>query len=456
MGTSRGRHERTPDRELAAFVAGLSPADVPDDALRAAERAAVDTVGVTLAGAAEGAGRTAIEAFGALAGGGLVPVVGTDRRLSPADAAFVNATAGHGLDFDDVTWGVWHPSVPMVAPALIAAAEHGVAGDRVAAGYVAGFETQVYLASALLPAHYERGWHATSTLGTFGAAAAVAAVLDLDERATRDALNAAASMPAGLKHNFGSMTKPAHAGHAARAGLTAAVLAERGFTAADGAVGDERGFCDLYAGDAEPAFDELPRLGERWAILEDGIQVKKFPCCNFTHPAIAAALALREEHGLSRADVERVRVRASQGAADALHHADPDTGLEAKFSMEYPVAAALATGRVDLATFDDENVGDAAVQAVRERVTFEVDPDLPYNPFETTVAVETADGERHERLREKPPGMPEDPLSDAELREKFELCAARAPSPVDADRVYEALDSLRQRDAADVLAALSA
>jgi 2-methylcitrate dehydratase PrpD len=455
MGSSLAAHERTPDRELAAFVAGLSPADVPEVALRAAERAFVDTVGVTLAGAAEGAGATAIEAVDALSGDGSTPVFGTDRRLSPADAAFVNATAGHGLDFDDVTWGVWHPSVPMVAPALIAAAERGVGGDRVAAGFVAGYETQVYLASALLPAHYERGWHATSTLGTFGAAAAVATVLDLDESAARHALNAAASMPAGLKHNFGSMTKPMHAGHAARAGFTAATLADHGFTAADGAVGAERGFCDLYSGDADPALDELPRLGERWALLEDGIQVKKFPCCNFTHPAIAAALELRETHDLSGEDVASVHVSASQGAADALHHADPDTGLEAKFSMEYPVAAALSTGRVDLATFDDANVDDPAVQAVRERVTFEVDPDLPYNPFETTVAVETTGGDRHERLREKPPGMPDDPLSDAELREKFELCAARAPAAVDADAVHDALDALRERDAADVLATLS-
>lgn len=451
MGSSRAEQERTPDRELAAFVADLSPADVPDGALRAAERAFVDTVGVTLAGAAEGAGATAIEAFDALSAGGSTPVFGTERRLSPADAAFVNATAGHGLDFDDVTWGVWHPSVPMVAPALIAGGERGVGGDRVAAGFVAGFETQVYLASALLPGHYERGWHATATLGTFGTTAAVATVLGLDERATRHALNAAASMPAGLKHNFGSMTKPMHAGHAARAGFTAAVLADRGFTAADGAVGDDRGFCDLYAGDEGAALEELPRLGRRWAILADGIQVKKFPCCNFTHPAIAAALDLREEHGLSAENVARVRVTASQGAADALHHADPDTGLEAKFSMQYPVAAALAHGRVDLATFDDATVDDPDVQAVRERVTFEVDPDLPYDPFETTVAVETTAGERYERLREKPPGMPDDPLSNAELREKFELCARRAPADLDADGIHAALDALRERSAADVL-----
>jgi 2-methylcitrate dehydratase PrpD len=435
------------DTRLASFVADLSFTDIPEPAVRSAERAFVDTVGVTLAGAAEGAGETAIKAIGALtsdcAG---VKVLGTDQEVPATDAAFLNATAGHGLDFDDVTWGVWHPSVPLVAPILAAAEDIGTDGERAIAGYVAGFETQVFLAEALLPAHYERGWHATATFGTFGAAAAVATLLDLDTERTRHALNVTASMPAGLKHNFGSMTKPMHAGQAARSGLTAAYLAADGFTAADNAIGAERGFCDLYGGDADPSIEELPSLGERWGLIEDGIQVKKFPCCYFTHTSIAAALALRANHDLRAEDVASVRVTASQGAADALHYKDPETGLEGKFSMHYPVAVALVTGEVGLAAFDDENVDDPAVQSTRERVTFEVDPDLPYDPFKTTVQVETTNGETHERVQDEPPGTPADPLSDAELREKFEMCAARVPIDVDAGAAYETLDTLRDRD----------
>lgn len=447
--------DRELDSELASFVARLSTTEIPDQAIRTAERAFVDTVGVTLAGTGEGAGKRALAAADAMHDVGRMPVLGTNCELPLTDAVFVTATAGHGLDFDDVTWGVWHPSVPVVAPVLAAATTGDVSGERALAGYVAGFETQVYLAEALLPGHYERGWHATATLGTLGAAAAVATVLKLDERQARHAIDIAASMPAGLKHNFGSMTKPMHAGQAARSGFTAAMLASEGFTAVEGALGSECGFCDLYSGADPPTFEDPHRPGETWALLEDGVQIKKFPCCYFTHPSIAAALDIRSAQELTPDDIDAVRVTASQGAADALHYADPDTGLEAKFSMQYPVAAALTTGRVDLATFDDENIDNPTIQRVRESVTFEVDSDLPYDPFMTTVTVETVDGATHTRTREEPPGTPSDPLSDTELQEKFEMCAARAPASFDSAAAYEALDSLRSVAVADVIDHLS-
>lgn len=446
MSESRTRDPM--DVELAAFVADLSYDDLPETAVRAAERVFVDTVGVTVAGAAEGAGRTAVDLATAISGGDAT-LVGSDSTASVTDAAFANATAGHGLDFDDVTWGVWHPSVPLVAPILALAEHEESSGREAVAAYVAGYETQVYLAEALLPAHYERGWHATATFGTFGAAAAAAVLLDLDRERTRHALNVAASMPAGLKRNFGTMTKPMHAGQAARSGVTAGLLAADGFTAADDAVGGERGFCDLYAGDADPALDDLPALDDRWALLEDGIQVKKYPCCYFTHPAIAGAQALVAEHGIEPGDVERIEVTASQGAADALHYEDPDTGLEGKFSMEYVVACAVARDRVGLAAFDDENVDDPTVQRVRERVDFRVDPDLEYDPYHTTVRVETADGAA-ERVQEKPPGTPADPLTDEELEAKFRMCVGRVGWAVDADAAYRALDALRDRDRAAI------
>lgn len=447
MSESSTRSGREFDAELASFIANLSFTNIPEPAVRSAERAFVDIVGVTLAGAAEGAGETAIEAIGALIDDcGDETVLGTNQNANAMDAAFLNATAGHGLDFDDVTWGVWHPSVPMVAPILAAAEDIGADGRRAITGYVAGFETQVYLAQALLPAHYEQGWHATATFGTFGAAAAVATILDLDTEQTRQALNIAASMPAGLKHNFGSMTKPMHAGQAARSGLTAAYLAAEGFTASDDAIGAVRGFIDLYSGDIDPNFETIPTLGERWGLIEDGIQVKKFPCCYFTHPGIAAALALREQHNLTAEEIVSVEVTASQGAADALHYTDPDTGLEGKFSMQYPIAVALTTGQVGLAAFDDENIHDPEVQAVRKRVTFEVDPDLPYDPYKTTVHIETTNGESHERVQDKPPGTPHNPLSDTELREKFEMCVAKAAAEIDTETTYTELNSLREQE----------
>lgn len=441
------------DEGLAAFVSGLDFEMVPQPAVRTTERVFVDTVGVTVAGAAEGAGRRAVDMIAAVSGGPAT-VIGQDVTASLGDAAFANATAGHGLDFDDVTRGVWHPSVPQVAPILALAEQEDATGREAITAYVAGFETQAALADVLLPSHYERGWHATATFGTFGAAAATASLLDLDRTATRHALNIAASMPAGLKRNFGSMTKPMHAGQAARSGVTAGLLAGEGFTAAANAVGGDRGFCDLYAGEEGPDLQGVPHLGEHWALVEDGIQVKKYPCCYFTHPAIAGVRTLATDHDLVTEDIERIEVTASQGAADALHYQDPETGLEGKFSMEYTVACAAVRDRVDLAAFDDENVDDPAVQAVRERVTFQVDPDLAYNPYRTSVRLDTAEG-TYERVQDRPPGTPEAPLTEEELRQKFMMCLARASWDVAAAEAYDALDTLRtQERAAAVLASL--
>lgn len=433
------------DAELAAFVEGLSFEEVPEAAVRTAERAIVDTVGVTLAGAEEGAGDVAGRVAATLGAGGPASLFGDRGTASVTDAAFANATAGHALDYDDVAWGVWHPSVPIVAPALALAEREGLSGRDVIAAYVAGYETQVYLAEALLPAHYERGWHATATFGAFGATATAASLLGVDAAQARHAFNVAASTPAGLKRNFGTMTKPMHAGQAARSGTTAALLAEQGFTAAAGSVDGEGGFCDLYGGGQAPSLGARHRLGERWALLEDGVQIKKYPCCYFTHPAIAAVRAIVEAESLAPEAIASITVVGSQGAADALHYDDPTTGLEAKFSMEYTVACGAVRDRVGLAAFDDGAVDDPAVQALRERVSFEIDADSEYDPYETTVRVRTGDGRTFERVQEEPPGTPQNPLSDEELEAKFLGCARRAGTE-NGEELYGLLNDIRELD----------
>ncbi|MFC6718222.1 MmgE/PrpD family protein [Natrialbaceae archaeon GCM10025810] len=442
-----------PIADLAAFVADCSYHDVPDEAIRLVERAILDTVGVTIAGSST---EVAAAALATVAGEeGETTVIGRDESLPLGDAVFVNGTAGHALDYDDVALAAMdgHPSVPMVAPLLAVGEREGASGRDVLTGYVAGFETQHYVSSPISPGHYEGGWHATSTIGVFGAAAAVANLLDLTVEETTHALNVAASMASGLKKNFGSSTKPLHAGHAARSGTMAALLAANGATADPTAIDGERGFLDLYRGDGTPDFERLSDLdlGSRWSILEEGVDVKKYPCCYYTHAAIHGAADLARERGLEPDDVESVTVAASRGAADALHHDDPSTGLEAKFSMPYVVARAIVD-RVDLAAFDDENVGDEDVQAVRERVTLTVDEDEPYDSNAARVAVRTRDGETLERYQERPPGTYEDPLSIDELREKFLLCAEYADGEVRADAALDALDTLR--DVPDVSGAL--
>jgi len=275
MSGTSGRPEREPDAELAAFVADLGFEDLPDGAVRTTERVFVDTAGVTVAGAAEGAGELAVERTGALSGGGDATLVGADAAASVTDASFANATAGHGLDFDDVTWGVWHPSVPMVAPILAVAERAGATGREAITAYVAGYETQCYLAHALLPSHYERGWHPTATVGRFGAAAAAASLLGPDTDRTRHALGIAASTAAGLKANFGSATKPLHAGLAARDGVAAGLLAAGGIGAGADPIGGEGGFGAPYEKGLTDGLPVIPPTEERVAAMLDGTDLEQ-------------------------------------------------------------------------------------------------------------------------------------------------------------------------------------
>jgi len=428
----------TPERALGEFVATLDYEDLPEGSVETITRAFVDTVGVTLAGAAEGAGHIAVESAGLQpADGSPATLLGVDADDPPASVALRVGTAGHALDYDDLSWAMdGHPSVTLVPPLLALAEAADADGRDLVTAYAAGFEAECALAAPVSPAHYEDGWHATATFGTFGAAAAAARLLGLDAEATRRALCIAASMPAGLKRNFGSMTKPLHAGLCSRSGVTAARLARDGLTADAAAVSGEKGFWDLYGPEERGAF----AVGDRWRLREEGIHVKAYPCCYFTHTAIAATQDIVAD-GVDPAEVERVTVEAGPGAADALHHADPDTGLEAKFSMEYCVASAAVRDRVGLGAFRDDAVDDPAVQALRERVSFAVDDTLDYDSHEAVVRVETGDG-TVERRRENPPGTHDDPLSEADFRAKFTECAGTVLADGAAEGLYESLSSL--------------
>lgn len=433
-----------PSAAIADFVANLTYDDLPDAAVRSAERCIVDTVGVTLAGASTEAAERARRAVATESCD--AHVWGTDVTASLADATFLNGIAGHALDFDDVSLRTMdgHPSVTMVAPIVETARAVDASPKDALTAFVVGFETQSYVTAPIRPSHYERGWHATGTIGTFGATAAVAAVLGLSASETRHALNIAASMPAGVKRNFGSMTKPMHVGQAARSGVTAASLADEGFTADDAAVGGDKGFQDLYSGDGGKADDIDFELGKTLILCDQGVDVKKYPCCYYAHTAIAATIDLACKHDVTPNDVDEIRVESSQGAADALHHDDPETTLEAKFSMPYLVARALAKRRVGLAAFESEALDDQTVRRLAERTTLSVNDSLSYDSNAATVDIRTSDGE-YVKERERPPGTHYDPLSEEELAEKFRMCAERAMSSTDATALLETLTAFRDK-----------
>ncbi len=434
-----GDGSRPTDR-LATFVSSLSYDDLSEEDVRLTERAFVDTCGVVISGMNEASTGTAIET---LAEPGATPLWGLERETTSTEAALVHGVAGHSQDYDDVSWGMsGHPSVTMI-PAIFALATDGdIDGQRAIEAYVTGLEAQCFISAAINPSHYREGWHSTATLGTFGAAAAAAKALDLGVEATRNALGIAASRAAGLKSNFGTMTKPLHVGAAAREGVTAARLASGGFTASADAIDGEKGFLELYAGDDPISLSELPELNEPTALAEYGLNVKKYPCCYYTHTSIHAAERLAAENGVEPGSVESIHVVTSPGPADALHYPDPDTGLEGKFSMEYTVASAVARDHVGVEAFEDGAIDDPDVQYVRERVEWEVDETREYNDTTVEMRMETEDG-TYTRVQDVPPGDPSNPLSDEELEAKFRRCANRVLEAEAVDRTHEQLDSLR-------------
>ena len=451
MGTQGTVEEGEPiERSLARFVAENSYADLPDGVEETVIRAFVDTVGVTLAGAASEGGRVMDAVLDRdAAGASAAPAVGPSDRTGITAAALAYGNAAHALDYDDLSWAMdGHPSVVLVPPVFALADEADADGRDAIEAYALGFETACRVAEPISPEHYERGWHATATFGTFGAAAAAASLLDLDADGVERALNAAASMPAGTKQNFGSMTKPLHAGLAARSGVTAALLAAEGFTTGDRAISGDQGFWVLYGADDPDV--AAAAADDEWFLRSHGVHTKKYPCCYFTHTSIAATRSLADERDLTPDDVERVSVRAAGGAGDALTYHRPDGELEAKFSMEHAVAVALARDRVGLSAFEEETYGDEAVRSLYDRVEFAVDESLAYDSHAATVEIETPDGTVSE-TREHPPWTHDDPPSEEELRGKFVACAERAVDEDVAAETYDRLRTLPERDLSALL-----
>jgi 2-methylcitrate dehydratase PrpD len=428
----------------------------PVAARAAAARALLDTVGVTLAGAAEPAARI-VQRVVEQDGSGPCRVLGTALRASAANAALANGTAAHALDYDDMCFvSLAHPSAPLVAAALAAAEVAGASGRALLDAYVVGFELEGRLGRAMNPRHYQRGWHCTSTLGTIGAAAAASRLLGLDASATGHALAIAASEASGLKENFGTMVKPLHAGLAARNGVVAALLAQAGMTASSAAIDGPQGF--LAAMDSEqPSIDAFAAdLGARWEIVDTGITVKLYPSCAGTHPTLDALLDLRRREGFGADEVEAIEIGVDTIVPTILIYDRPSSGLEGKFSMPFCAAAAVVHGRVGIETFDAAQLRDPAIVALQARVTMGVDATLDASAPALTqarVTVRLRDGRVLTASANGARGYPERPASDEELATKFTSCATQTLS---ASQTADALTKLRAIESTSDIRTLTA
>jgi 2-methylcitrate dehydratase PrpD len=417
--------------ELVTWTSDFSVSRADDRVVNAARRSVIDVVGVIVAGAGEFVTRAAASLAAEEGGVPLSVQVGGTQRLSAASTAFVNGVAAHALDYDDVSISAGGHASAVVFPSALAAALMASAdGMRLVEGYVAGIEIMARLGHALGPAHYRAGWHSTAVLGVPAAALAAGKILNLDRQQLSSALGLAVSMSSGSRANFGTMAKPFVSGHAARCGLEAARLAGRGVTANAEVLESPFGFFALF-GDgsrAHPAFD---RLGDPLEVVEPGLALKRYPCCHAAHRAIDGALELARALGTSAHEpttsIRRVRVIVPEGGTAPLIDRTPTSGLEAKFSMPYVVAAALLDGKVSLDTFQDESVRRPEVTGLMPLVEVREDAAIAsgFNPMDggyVTVEVWLEDGRHGEQTVVHAIGSPRQPMTGAQVSEKFMEC----------------------------------
>ena len=433
---------------LAGFGEFVAGAQVPPSARDAARDAVLDTVGVTLAGSVEPAACHVRDVARAEGGAPRCGVLGVTDRTGAGWAALANGTAAHALDFDDMCFvSMAHPSAPLVAAGLAAADLVNASGAALLDAYSVGFEVEAALGRVMNPTHYEKGWHATATLGTIGAAATAARLLGQDARTAACSMAIAASEASGLKESFGTMVKPLQAGLAGRNGVLAAMLAEAGLSASDRAVDGPQGL--LVAMQARrPELGDAAALGRVWEIVDGGITVKLYPSCAGTHPTIDTLLDLRREHGFVADQVEQIEIGVDAVTPTVLIHARPTSGLEGKFSLHFCAAAAVADGRVDIRTFEPAGLADPVISRLLRLVTMRVDPSVGVDQpplTEAVVTVRLVDGRRFERRVRGARGYPSRPPTVAQLDQKFRSCAERAVSATVASRALDFLRDIERR-----------
>src|SRR3989442_5888595 len=369
---------------VAGFVVATRASDIPADVMHLGKRSVIDGLGLALAGAASQSGVSTgryLASLGVASAGGST-VIGSELRLPARFAAFANGVAIHADDYDDTQLAVakdrvygllTHPTAPALPPVLALEERDRSSGRDLMTAYHVGVEVECKVAEAILPRHYQQGFHSTATCGAIGAAAAAAKLLGLDREATRRALSLGATQAGGLRENFGTMTKPFHAGRAAESGVVAAELAALGFTASPNGLEADRGFFRAAGGGYSAEMID-GKLGTPWTFAFPGMSIKPHPSGSLTHPGMAVMLDLIRRHDLRPARVRRVSVGTNHNMPNALIHHRPRTELQAKFSMEFCMAILLLEREAGLEQFTDQVVNRPDAPSLGQKTQFGVDP----------------------------------------------------------------------------------
>jgi 2-methylcitrate dehydratase PrpD len=421
-------------QEVASFVAKTRRRDIPEEVLRSAKGFILDGFGVALAGSTDECSRIVQMHIRQMGARSECAVLGTGLRAPAPKAALANGVAAHAMDYDDTqlstskeaVYGLLtHPTTPVLAAVLAIGEKERISGEELLLAYLLGVEVECRIADAINPRHYQSGFHSTATMGGLGAAMAVGKILALKEEALARTLGIAASMASGLRENFGTMTKPLHAGRAAENGVTAALLAQAGFTAATNILEARRGFYNAMAG----GYDESKiagRLGHPYFMQTPGISIKPYPSGSLSHPAQDLILDLVKQHDLRAENIESIDVGTNSNVPNALIFPMPKTALEGKFSIPFCMAIAVLERKAGIAQFTDKKVRERKVIDLMKRVTLYVDDELEalgYDQVRSRIRIKLRDGKIIEGRYDVARGHPEKPMNWAELEEKFRDCA---------------------------------
>jgi len=464
---SAGDFPKTPGLTayVGKFVTTMRYEQIPEEVIELGKKSILDGLGLALAGSRAETGsisRKYVQQIGVC--NGKATIIGSAEKTSPRFAALVNGISIHADDFDDTqlaaakdrVYGLlMHPTVP-VLPAIFALAEqHAVSGKEWMLAYHVGAEVECKIAEAIAPRHYQDGFHTTGTCGPFGSAAACAKLLKFDLPQTLNAFGLAASHSGGMRENFGTMTKPFQAGHAAESGLVSAELVALGWTAAEQILEADRGFFNA-AGGSYDASAIMDRLGRPWTFASPGVSLKPYPSGSLTHPAMTELARLIDAHNIQATQVEKVDVGANHNMTTTLLHHQPKTGLEAKFSMEFCMAILLLEHKAGLGQFSDKVVQRTDVQEMIRKINFYVDPDAEsagYDKMTSILKIHLTDGRTITGRADFGKGSPANPMSFDEAATKFRGCAEFAEWPK--AKTEQIIGFVKSLEAAPDMSALS-
>jgi 2-methylcitrate dehydratase PrpD len=445
-----GRDGKQVRRLLAEFIAGFELKNAPPEALDRARVAFIDTMGVMLAGSREEVSHLVVDMVKLEGATAQASIIGQSIRTSPQLAALANGVAGHAMDYDFTFLS--GQSVAPVIPAILPVAEAtGATPAECVAAFIVGCEVAARLLRASPRLSNDGGWHSTGTVGAVAAAAACAKLLKVPADRIADVLGIGVSLASGVSRNYGTMTKPLHAGNAARNGVLAALLGKQGFTSHAAAFEGTAGFFNTFTRGLSVSLDPFKDLGSRYDLVTMGYTIKAYPCGGRGHTAIEAALALRERVGARISDIANIQCLVSKSSATRINTQWPDSVEAAKFSAAYVIAYALVHGAPRIPAFTEQALKDERVRTVARLVTAGGDPELgdAFGESPAKLKITLKDGQTFEHRRDYATGSQKAPMTQAQIEAKFNDCAAQAVSADVARKMLATLNTLHERRSFD-------